>query len=78
MDINNFIAKFQDQFIDADEITVSPETTFRQLPTWDSLTGMSVLVMIQDEYGVEMTDKDLKACNTVAEIFDFVNAKKAS
>ena len=75
MEANSFIEKFQEQFIDADEITVDLQTEFRQLPTWDSLTGMSVLVMIKDEYGVDMTDKDLKACNTVEEIYKFVAAK---
>lgn len=75
MEANSFIEKFQEQFIDADEITVDLQTEFRQLPTWDSLTGMSVLVMIKDEYGVDMTDKDLKACNTVEDIYTFVAAK---
>jgi acyl carrier protein len=77
MDKDIFIGKLQEQFIDADEITISMDTSFRELPTWDSLTGMSVLVMIQDEYNVDMTDRDLKSCNTIADIYDFVASKKA-
>lgn len=76
MDSKHFIDMFQEQFIDADEINIDLNTEFRQLPTWDSLTGMSVLVMIKDEYDVDMTDEDLKACTTVAEIYNFVNSKK--
>jgi acyl carrier protein len=76
MNKHTFISQFKEQFIDADEISIDGETQFRQLPTWDSLTGMSVLVMIQDEYGVEMKDKDLKACNTVEDIYNFVSLQK--
>lgn len=76
MGIDIFANKFREQFIDGDSITVLPETAFRQLPSWDSLTGMSVLVMIQDEYGVEITDEELKQTNTVEELFNVVNRKK--
>jgi acyl carrier protein len=78
MNKDTFIAKFQEQFIDANEISVEPDTDFRQLPTWDSLTGMSVLVMIQDDYGVQMKDSDLKACKTVADVYNFVLSHKNS
>ena len=76
MQINQFIDNFRNQFIDADDITVTPDTDFRQLPTWDSLTGMSVLVMVQDEYGVEMKDIDIKSCKTVGDIYEFIKSKK--
>lgn len=76
MDNTTFISQFQEQFIDADEITVDMETKFRELPTWDSLTGMSVLVMIKDEYGVDMPAEELKRCNTVADIYNFVQSHK--
>ena len=78
MEVNEFIEKFREQFIDADEITVTMDTDFRQLPTWDSLTGMSVLVMIQDEYGVEVTDSDIKSCKTVEDLYQLTKSKKES
>lgn len=76
MEVNDFIEKFREQFIDADEITVAMDTDFRQLPTWDSLTGMSVLVMIQDQYGVEVTDSDMKSCKTVEDLYQLTRSKK--
>jgi acyl carrier protein len=73
---DKFINDFKSQFIDSDEITVDASTEFRKIGSWDSLTGMAVLVMIKDEYGVDMADTDLKKCNTVQDIFDFVSSKK--
>lgn len=76
MDKNKFIADFTSQFIDADEISVNENTKFRDIGSWDSLTGMAVLVMIEDEYQVKMNDADLGKCATVQDIFNFVSAKK--
>lgn len=76
MDKNKFIADFTSQFIDADDISVDENTKFRDIGSWDSLTGMAVLVMIEDEYQVKMNDSDLGKCSTVRDIFDFVSSKK--
>jgi acyl carrier protein len=76
MDTDKFVEQFQSQFIDSDEISVNAATRFRDVGSWDSLTGMAVLVMIKDEYGVDMSDTDIKQCNTVQDIIDFVSANK--
>lgn len=76
MEQHKFINDFKSQFIDGDEITVNASTEFRKIGSWDSLTGMAVLVMIKDEYGVDMADTDLKKCNTVQDVFEFISSKK--
>lgn len=76
MDINQFIEKFKNQFMDSDDLVIYPETEFRQIPSWDSLTGMSIIVMIYDEYEVEMKDIDLRACKKVEDIFNFIVIQK--
>lgn len=76
MDKNKFINDFTSQFIDADHISVNENTKFRDIGSWDSLTGMALLVMIEDEYQVKMNDSDLRNCTTVQDIFDFVASKK--
>ena len=45
--IEQFVSKFQEQYMD-EEVTLTAESDFRQVDTWDSLTGMSILVMIKD------------------------------
>lgn len=72
MNEDKFINDFKSQFIDADEIIIDTSTEFRKIGSWDSLTGMAILVMIKDKYGVDMTDKHLKNCSTVKDVFKFV------
>jgi acyl carrier protein len=76
MEQQKFIDNFKSQFVDADDIAVDTTTEFRRIGSWDSLTGMAVLVMIKDEYGVDMADTDLKRCHTVHDIFEFVSSKQ--
>ena len=50
MELNNFIEKCREQFVDADEIDLNENTLFREIGSYDSLTGMSILFMIKDEF----------------------------
>jgi acyl carrier protein len=71
--MEKFVEKFKEQFIDADEITVEKDTKFRNIDSYDSLTGMAIILMIEDEYGVKIEDEVYKKLNTPEEIFNYIN-----
>jgi len=70
--IDEFVAKFKEQYMDADEFEMDAQTEFRKVGTWDSLTGMSVLVMIKDEFNIDFPEDRFRACTTVQEVYDAV------
>jgi acyl carrier protein len=72
INLNEFTKKFQEQFIDNDEIKLSAQTVYKDLGSWDSLTGMSVLVMIKDEFNVDLPLIKFKACKTVEDVYQEV------
>ncbi len=74
--VDDFTAKFHEQYFDAETFDMNSETEFRQINSWDSLTGMAVLVMIKDDYGVDIPAETFKGMKTVNEVFDYVNAAK--
>ena len=75
MDSKEFLENFKSQFIDADEINLELESDFRDIDSWDSLTGMAIIVMIEDEYGKKIEDGEFKAAKTVKDLFELVQAK---
>ena len=75
MELSKFISVFKEQFIDADELIIHEETFFRSLDSWDSLTSMSIIIMIKDFYEVDITDKELNICVTVKDVFSLVISK---
>ena len=74
MDINNFIENFANQFEDTDIATFTPETEFRKLDEWSSLTALSILSMVDEEYDVQLKADEMRKTNTIQELFDLVNS----
>ena len=55
------------------EITAGTE--FHELDEWSSLTGMSVIAMAKTVYGKTITDKEIRACETVEELYNLIASK---
>lgn len=73
--MEEFIVNFKDLF-DDESMDVTPDTNFRDLEDWDSIMGLSVIGMIDDEYGVVFDASDMKQCNTVEDLYNRILAKK--
>jgi acyl carrier protein len=71
--MEKFILNFREQFIDSEEITLEKDTKFRNIDSYDSLTGMAIILMIEDEYGVKIEYEIYKKLNTPEEIFNYIN-----
>ena len=72
--IIEFTKKFQNQYYDPDTFELHPETDFRQIDLWDSLTGMAVLVMIKDDYGVDIATETFKTLKTVKDVYSLIES----
>ena len=76
MDIQEFVAHFAEQFADTDSRVFVPETKFRELEEWSSLLALSIIAMVDEEYDVALKGNEMKAANTIQELFDIVRAKQ--
>lgn len=75
MEIKEFIENFANQFDDTDAAVFTPETNFRELDEWSSLTALSILAMVDEEYDVQLKGEDMKKANTIGEVFEIVKDK---
>ena len=76
MEIKEFIENFADQFDDTDISEIKPETVMRDLDEWSSMIGLSLLNMVDNEYGVKLTFDELRNAITVQNLFDIVEKKQ--
>ncbi len=54
---------------------VSADSVFRtELPDFSSMVGFSLIVMMEDEYGVRVSVEDFLKCQTVADLYAQVTA----
>lgn len=74
MDIKEFIQNFADQLDDTDVNVLTPETRFRELDEWSSLTALTVMAMCSDEYDVELTADEMRGANTIKDLYETVNS----
>lgn len=51
MELNDFIKNFAEQLDDVDVAALGAETRFKELEEWSSLTALSVIAMVDEEYG---------------------------
>lgn len=76
MEFIDFKTKFVDQLIGEDEAKITSDTEFRRLSSWDSLTAMAVIAMVEDEYKIKISDEELKNMRKIGDIYNFVIAGK--
>ena len=75
MEINDFIQNFADQFDDTDQSEFKPETVFHELDEYTSLIALSIIAMVDEEYGVTLNANDMSSSVTIEDLFDKVKAK---
>ncbi|MCC4595540.1 acyl carrier protein [Xanthomonas campestris pv. phormiicola] len=64
--------KFIEDFLSAtdfqDPVEVTMDTVLADLPEWDSLSALGVIVMFDVDYGKVITGEDLKNCATLNDL----------
>ena len=77
MEINEFIHDFADQFDDTPVDSFTAETVFHDLDEYSSIISLSIIAMIDEEYGVSITGNEMKSAVTIQDLFNTVLSKLA-
>ena len=76
MELKEFIENFAEQFDDTDASEIQADTEYRELDDWTSLTALSIIAMIDEEYDVQLKADEMRKTQTIQELFDLVKSKK--
>ena len=76
MELKEFIENFSEQFDDTDASEIQADTEYRELDEWTSLTALSIIAMIDEEYDVQLKADEMRKTQTIQELFDLVKSKK--
>ena len=76
MELKEFIENFASQFEETDASVFTPETRFHELDEWSSLTALSIIAMVDEEYDVTLKGDDIRNARTVEDLFNTVQSKK--
>lgn len=75
MEIKDFIQNFAEQFDETDVNEFTPETVFHELEEYSSLTALSIIAMINEEYDVTLKGNDMSSAVTIEDLFNIVKSK---
>lgn len=75
MELEQFIKNFAEQFDETDESEFKADTAYQELDEWSSMTALTVIAMVNDEYGVTLKASDFKNARTIEDLFSIVKAQ---
>ncbi len=71
-----FVTRLQQQFTAVEgEPPLDLETDFQAYPSWDSLTALLVLDMLDENYDIEVSAEDLRDCETVGDLYKLISTE---
>ena len=75
MELKEFIENFASQFEETDTEEITAETKFRELDEWSSLTALSMIAMVDEEYDVQLKGDDMRSAKTVEDLYNIVKSR---
>ena len=73
--LDEFVELFAEQFDFTDPSSITSSTIFHDLDEYSSLIALSIISMVDDEYGVTLSGNEMKAAVTIEDLFNTVKAK---
>ena len=74
--MNDFIKNFANQWDETEPEAFTPDCAFHELEEWSSLIGLGILNMIAKKYGVKVAPDELRAAETIKDVYDLIQSKK--
>ena len=74
MEIKEFIAKFAEEIEIENAEELTPETAFRELDEWSSLSVMILIAFYDENFDKEIGEKDIRSCTTIQDLYNLATA----
>lgn len=65
------IAMIED-LLELDGGSLKPEMELKEIPEYDSMAKLSLIVMMDEEYGKKLTGEQIREIKTVQDILDYM------
>lgn len=75
MEIKEFIEKFAEVFDEVDALNLSPDTYYKELEEYGSLTVLAIIAFADENFDVTITGKEIRETETIQDLFDLINSK---
>lgn len=74
MEIKEFIEKFAENIEVENVDALTPETQFRELEEWSSLSVMLTIAFFDDEFDKQVSNTAIKEAKTIQDLYNLATA----
>ena len=75
MTLDEFVSAFAAEFDETPEDQFKADTEFKALDEWSSLTALSIIAMVDEEFDKRITGADLRSVSTIEELYNLIQSK---
>lgn len=75
MNIEDFIARIEEEFDDIQPGTLKPESIFREVFEWNSINALILIAMVKTEYDVTVNAEDIANSQTIDDVYKIIDSR---
>lgn len=75
MDITEFIEKFTEVFDDNENLALTPDTYFKELDEYSSLTALAIIAFADEDFDKTISIKEIRETDTIQDLYDKITSK---
>jgi acyl carrier protein len=75
MNLEEFVKRFAEEFDETPVEKFEAQTIFKDLDEWGSLTALSIIAMVDEEFDKRITGADLRESVTIENLYNIVLTK---
>ncbi len=59
----------------SDDLALSPETTAKDVPGWDSFKMVEIIVTVEERFGVQITSRDVDRLRNLGDLVTMISGQ---
>lgn len=71
--MKNLIDEFTNLLDEKPSIAINADTVFKEIPEWDSLLALTLIVMVSNNYKKSINGEDVRRCQTIRDLYELIN-----
>ena len=75
MNIEDFIAKLEEEYEDIEKGTLKPESVFREVFEWSSINALILIALVKTDYDVVVNAEDIAASKTIEDLYRIIESR---
>lgn len=75
MNLEEFVQRFAEEFDETPANQFAAKTIFKDLEEWGSLTALSIIAMVDEEFEKRITGADIRESVTIEDLYNLILTK---